>query len=739
MLIRWRFAALSIKAYAIGFIGVVALLFGAISWAMLNKISSARSDIAHSNQFAARMEISEALTQLGEEVKRVGNALSTWDETRQQLDDPGYYTYWRDNRAMDGGVMPAYVEAVELYGSQGKPLADTVATNMPQWVAGEARTVVTKQGGRGYLYFSAPIRDSHNLAQITGYAVIKLDFLAALQALHQFRYVDVGSIALVLREGESVGLGMAGRHVAYQPVNNEKLSGLLRVMSQSQYQMVMIVIVMSGLLYFALTTLVARPLHRLSQHIDTLREGGGGLMIESLDSALPVMELEKVRMSLNDYQGRLDAMHASLDQKNTELWSMAHRDPLSGVYNRRCFDEDWQLVLSVAAGHRVDVSFLLFDCDHFKPINDTYGHQVGDQVLQGIAQTLQSALRSGDRLYRLGGDEFATICLDSAPDHALEVARHCVEAVDQHDFSGLGIKEPIRISVGIAQASGLQSDDLAVLQKQADVAMYHAKRPGYGKIVVYADDMASGNAMVSNQSTSAVFEVITSGLGLEMHYQPVVSLPLREVDYYEALVRIRRGQELIMPGAIFPVVEARRLEAEFDFSVMERILADLASGLIPRGRGVSLNVSGPAIVHPRINEKLAPFEPFLKDYKLVLEITETALITQLQQASENLNRLRAVGFVVALDDFGSGYSSLGYMASMPVDVVKFDITLIHSLGQGDRHGGIVEGLALMIRNAGYDIVAEGIETEQTLDAVNRLGFTHGQGYLLGRPEAEISV
>lgn len=739
MYFRRRFATLSIKVYAIAFIGIVALLFGAISGVMLNRIASTRADIARSNQLTASTEISESLLQLGEEVKRLGHALATWDETRQQLGDPAYYTYWRDNRALESGIMPDYVKAVELYNHQGKPLADALIANMPPGVAGDASAVVVKQGGHGYLYFSTPIRDGYSPEQITGYAVIKLDFLAALQALQHFRYVDAGSIALSLNEGEGVDMALAAGNMAFKTVNNEEMISLLEAMSRFQYQIIFMILAMSALAYFALSSLVAKPLRRLSQHIDALREGGSGIMLESLDSGLPVMELEKVRLSLNDYQGRLDAMHTSLDQKNNELWTMAHRDPLSGVFNRRCFDEDWQLVLSVAAGHRVDLSFLLFDCDHFKPINDTYGHHVGDQVLQAIAQILQRTLRSGDRLYRLGGDEFATMFLDAAPDHALEVAQRCVDAVDRYDFSSLGIKEPIRISVGIAQSSGIRAEDLVTLQKQADVAMYHAKRPGYGKIVAYAEDMVSGNAMVSNQATSAVFEAIASGAGLEMHYQPVVSLPSREVDYYEALVRIRREQELIMPGTIFPVVEARRLEAEFDFSVMARILADLAAGVIPKGRGVSLNISGPAIIHPRINEKMAAFEPFLKDYKLVLEITETALITQLQRASTNLNRLRAAGFVVALDDFGSGYSSLGYMANMPVDVVKFDISLIRSLEEDDRHGGIVEGLTLMIRKAGYDIVAEGIETEQTLKAVNRLGFTHGQGYLLGRPQAEISA
>ena len=168
-----------------------------------------------------------------------------------------------------------------------------------------------------------------------------------------------------------------------------------------------------------LASLLAAPLRRLSLHIDALREGQGGLLAESFTRSLPVAELEKVRHSLNDYQNKLEQMHYSLNEKNDELWTLVHHDPLTGIYNRRRFEEDWEHVLSVSSGHRLEVSLLLFDCDHFKAINDTYGHQTGDQVIQAITHSLQNTLRHGDRLYRLGGDEFATLFLDIAPNLAL--------------------------------------------------------------------------------------------------------------------------------------------------------------------------------------------------------------------------------------------------------------------------------------------------------------------------------
>jgi len=736
---RRHFSPFSIKTYAIGFIVAVTLIFGISSLLMLNKIATTRAGIERNSQRAASAEIAQAVSQLNKEMDQLGLSLAGWDETRQQLSDPSYYVYWRDSRVAEGGILPAYVKAVELYNRQALPLAAQPLPGMPKMAAKQAQSAVTRQGGRDFIYLTLPIMDVDVRAQVFGYAVVKVDFLSALQNVQRFRFVDPASIDMSLHEGETILADMTSR-VVFRVIPNEEVSALLRFLTRYQYQSAFVVLLLSWGFYVALSSLLARPLLRLSQHIDTLRQGKGGLMLDPLGAGLSVKELEKVRNSLNDYQGQLEAMHSSLDQKNTELWTMAHHDPLTDVFNRRCFDDDWKMLRSVASGHRVEVFFMLFDCDHFKPINDTYGHQVGDQVIQAIAHVLQNTLRAGDRLYRLGGDEFAAMFLDADISQVQDVAKRCVEAVDQYDFSLLGVKEPIRISVGLSHAEGIHAENLATLQKQADVAMYFAKRPGHGKIALYTEDMArDGNAMLSNRVTSAVFEAIASGLGLEMHYQPVVDLGTHKIDYYEALVRIRFDDELIMPSAIFPVVDGRRLEAELDFAVMGKILENLRAGLIPAGSGLSLNISGPAIVHPLIMEKLVEFEPFIKDYKLVLEVTETALITQLQQASANLHRLRVAGFKVALDDFGSGYSSLGYLANMPVDVVKFDISLIRSLEQGERQGGIVESLALMIRKAGYGMVAEGIETEQALEKIRLLGFSHGQGYFLGRPAATPNI
>ena len=232
-----------------------------------------------------------------------------------------------------------------------------------------------------------------------------------------------------------------------------------------------------------------------------------------------------------------------------------------------------------------------------------------------------------------------------------------------------------------------------------------------------------------------IFNVMEGKGAIEMHYQPIINLSTGKVEYYEALLRIRDGDNLIMPSTIFPIIEQRRFESELDIIVLDRVAKDIEMGKIAAGKGVSFNVSGPGVLDPLVIEKINTLAVYLKQYTLIIEVTETALITQLHQASSILNELRQKGFRIALDDFGSGYSSLSYLSNMPVDTVKFDVSLIRQLFEGNRQSIIIENLASMVIKAGYDLVAEGVETEEILERIVELGFTRGQGFLFGRAES----
>lgn len=726
---------LSVKTYAIIFITLLATLFGVFSAVTLNKVNMVRNQVSVQHQQSARLEVVQAVLLLNQKLLQESQKFIEWNETYQQLFDPSYYDYWR-NRVFQSGILPDTVTAVELFNRAGKPISNTADASMFRQMAGTARLTVSKQGSRINGYLLRPIYDGYSKTTPSGYALIRFDFVRALIETMPFHYIDPARIGLSLDEGQIVDMDHMVGHIRYQLTADPEINQLFAMMFRERYQMAAILFVLSVALYFALMRLVAHPLQKLSQHIDSIKNNADRARLPELHQKLPILELEHVRNSFNDYQQQLDDMHHRIDEKNVELWGMAHRDSLTGAFNRRSFDDDCRMLLQHPLPSDMAVALLLFDCDYFKSINDTYGHQTGDQVLIAIANVMQSCLRGSDKLYRIGGDEFAVMFVDVDSQRSIEVANRCVAVVGQYDFSILGIKDPVRISVGIARTTELNQARFELLQKQADIAMYHAKLPGRSKVAVYNAEMeALSKSVFSNQLTNAVFNAIQTGNGLLIHYQPVICLATRQVEYYEALVRLQIADEQVLPQVIFPVVHARRLEAEFDFAVMQRIALDLANHMIPQGAGVAINISGVSVEHADFMNRIAQFKPFLANYKLVLELTETSLVTRLQQVSSVLLALREAGFVIALDDFGSGYSSLSYIANMPVDIVKFDLSMIRSLELGGRQGVVIEGLARIIAEAGYLLVAEGIETEETLATIRQIGFSHGQGYLFGAAAA----
>lgn len=727
---------ISLSRLALYFLTGVGVLLFLIGTLFFNDLTHLEQRIAASNRSLAQQELAKALSLLQQQAQTIGARIADWDEARQQITDPAYYALWRNSRAMTAGILPDSTDGIALYDLNGKGFSRDTATGetaMPAQINKSNLAVwYRKDHGHEHLYYYFPVYADSTHQQQIGFGGIKLDFIQELNTLHYFRYVDLASIKVAVHDEKLYRIGTLVDAMTYKLLPAYEINEFKSLIFRFIYGVAATVAVGALLAYMLVAILVVQPLRRLSNHIDAIRAGRDGQLSESYRGPVQVAELENVRDSLNEYQSRLEKLHNNLESKNDELWQLAHHDPLTGIYNRRSFEEDWGDLMGATADGLINTSFLLFDCDHFKPINDTYGHPVGDSVIRGIVESLHRALRDDDRLYRMGGDEFATLLHKTDIATAQIVAERCINAVNEYDFEALGIKEPVRISIGIAHAHDAVSAEL--LHAHADMAMYLAKRPGNQKIAVFRPDMANeSGAILSSAETAAVYAAINRTELLEMHYQKIVRLSDKRTMYFEALVRIRNGGKLIYPGGIFPVVEAHRLEAEFDMAVLDRIHHDVESGIIPAGTGVSINVSGVSIVTQNITDKLLSFAKFLDRYQLVVEITETALITHINHASSNLNQLRKAGFVIALDDFGSGYSSFRYLSSMPVDIVKFDISLIQNLEEGGRQGIIVENLAKLIHDAGFQLVAEGIETQATLNLVKDLGFNYAQGYFLGRP------
>jgi len=731
-----------IGIYALIMVALVMLAFLGYAGLTYSEFQRLRSDMQATSYAAARDEIGAAMDHLLSMAETEAERFAAQEEVRQQLLRQRHYPHWTEPRRKQGDLLSEAVAGAEIYGRDGQALAGSgdsavlptqIATPPPPAYVEFADDQPTL-----LVFRAVPGAFDVTQSEPRGYVGLRIRFLEALRAGRAYHYVDPQSIGFTRGTESTLNWSELQSAVRFSLRENPMGEAVSELLSGAIRNLSIILGVFVLTLVPALVLLIVRPLRAISTHIDRLKGSPGGLMLEHLPGILPIAETEKIRQSLNAYQGQLVDVHSSLEQKSQELWAMAHHDALTGAKNRRAFDEFMQNLPRTLGEADVDVTFALFDVNHFKAINDSYGHGVGDQVLKVIAGRICSVLRKGEELFRIGGDEFAVILLDCDQASALSIAERCHEKIVGYDFTQLGIREPLRISAGLANARIDDIDDLQSLQWKADVAMYRAKRPGHANVVMFNETLARGSeGLFSSWVNTAVYDAVIHGRGLLMHYQPIVDLQSGAICHYEALVRISQDDELIQPSNIFPVIEARRLEVELDRAVIRQVQADLKAGRVQPGTGVSINLSGPTLVHEQVCNWLAGFQPHLKDYRVMIEVTETALITQIGLANENLACLRGQGFEIALDDFGSGYSSVRYLASMPVDVVKFDISLIQEL-LDETQGNIVSHLAQMILESGHQLVAEGIEDAATLDAVREAGFVRGQGYLVGRPSEKAS-
>jgi diguanylate cyclase (GGDEF)-like protein len=734
-----RPATLSISQAALGFIAGLLILVSLIAGFAVYQTRAVTRSLERHSQEAAQSELAAAVQRLLSHTESRALSLANWDETRQQLVMPEYYSHWRDQRVYESGMLNGRFDRVDLYDEHGRLLAPgsakrtapgTLPAGLPQhqesgWLAYEAKMIV--------LYYAFPIYSDEHRQSLLGQGLIRLDFMPALLSQEGFHFVDVDSVRLNLKPDEALPLSSLVARLAFIARTDPDQVRFQSILSRTLFALIVLMLATGLLVFVTSNKLLVRPLQRLSKDIDAMQQGRFNPN-PSRSQSMRISELENIRRSLYDYQLQLRELHGSMEHQNREFHSQARQDALTGCHNRRAYEEDWANFRQGLKSAPQGVAFLLFDCDRFKTINDTYGHAKGDRVLTIIADALVMALRANDRLYRLGGDEFATFLSRTTPAQAKQIAQRCQNLLDASTFSDLGIVEPVGISIGIAFCGPDQLEQIDDLPKQADIAMYTAKQPGRNRIALYGEDTErASQTLVASRETSALFQALATPGMVEMHYQSIHSLPGCKVSYYEALARIRYHGELIMPAAFLPVVSSRRLETDFDLAVLHQIDADLSSGQLPPDTGVSFNLSAQSISRPEVVSLLMELSRHSARHPLMLEITETSLITQMIEVRTYLDLLRTVNYRIAMDDFGTGYSPLRYLVDLPVDVVKFDISLVNKLGEDNRAGQVVADFARMMSDAGYALVAEGVESDVVLRKVESLGIAHVQGYLLSRP------
>jgi diguanylate cyclase (GGDEF)-like protein len=412
----------------------------------------------------------------------------------------------------------------------------------------------------------------------------------------------------------------------------------------------------------------------------------------------------------------------------------AQHDPLTGLANRTLLELTVEEALRQSDEDGVSCALLLLDLDNFKNINDTLGHLAGDKLLVEVANRLLASVRPGDLVARLGGDEFALLLRDIV-EH-VEADRLASSMLDRlrTPFMLEGLRIAVEGSVGAAvypaDAGGVEG-----LLRCADVAMYRAKRRGH-TVVRY--DAAGDLQDQARLAVLAELQVAIDENQLVLYYQPKIDLASGQVVGAEALVRWQHPvRGLLGPGDFIPVVEQSSLIGAFTLHLLDRAIADCAAWQragMPTC-GVAVNVSARNLLHHELPNEVADLlvRHGLAARHLMLEVTETAMMTEAEVCEEVLSGLRAIGVRISVDDFGTGYSSLTFLQRVAVHEVKLDRAFVSHITSSASAATIVRATTDLAHGLGLSVVAEGVETEEQLRHLQVIGCDIAQGYHLGRP------
>ena len=414
---------------------------------------------------------------------------------------------------------------------------------------------------------------------------------------------------------------------------------------------------------------------------------------------------------------------------------LADHDALTGLFNRRRFVRELSHQMSYAHRYGEGGAVLFLDIDNFKDVNDTLGHQAGDELIASVAHLLGERLRETDAIARLGGDEFAVLLPRVGADEAAAVARGLMQAVRQNPLRSTGRPIALTVSVGIAPfhaGAGTTADDLLI---EADLAMYNAKEVGRDRFVFASDEQ---QARMENRLTwtGRIRKALDEDLFV-LYCQPILDLRSNEISQYELLLRMPgTSGELLLPASFLYTAERYDLIRRIDRWVISRAI-ELIGDERRAGRELRLevNVSGRSVADPElpgfIVEQLdaASIDPA----QLILEVTETAAIGNMDEARRFVARLTDIGCCFALDDFGAGFGSFYYLKYLPLDYLKIDGEFIRNLPASNTDQLILRSIVQMANGLGKKTIAEFVGDEESLQLLREHGVQYAQGYHVGRP------
>jgi len=412
-------------------------------------------------------------------------------------------------------------------------------------------------------------------------------------------------------------------------------------------------------------------------------------------------------------------------EDQTRARTASETDTLTGLANRASILRKIDRALETDRA----AALMMVDLDHFKQVNDTLGHPTGDALLKKVSERLSASLRATDRLARLGGDEFAILQTDVAQPHGAEtLAKRIVELVGR-PYVIDGHMIDIGASLGVALSGSAQ--DTATFMKQADIALYKAKRGGRGRYCFFEQSM---DAEVQERRNLEIgLRRALAFRQFELYYQPQMDLTSRAITGMEALLRWNHPERgIVAPATFIPLAEETGLIIPIGEWVIRQACDHAATW--PQPLNVAVNVSAKQLVSGKLVNTVASAlaNAGIPPERFVVEITESVLMTDTAHCVATLHALRDLGVRVSMDDFGTGYSSLSYLQSFPFHTIKIDQSFVRC-GDRAKNDGIIRAITAIGHHLGMATIAEGVETEAQLDHMLETGCGSAQGYLISRP------
>ncbi len=419
---------------------------------------------------------------------------------------------------------------------------------------------------------------------------------------------------------------------------------------------------------------------------------------------------------------------------------MAHHDALTGLPNRVLLRDRIQQAIAQAHRNGTQLAVLFLDLDRFKTINDSLGHQLGDRLLQSVASRILVCVREGDTVSRVGGDEFVIVIpgIGSASDSSAVAAKILEVLANAFHLHGNDLHVAASIGISLYPADG---SDAETLMRNADTAMYHAKDSGRGNFQFFTQHM--NIAAQQRLSLETSLRRALDEREFELHYQPLYDLRDRSVTGFEALLRWNTPDgEMVAPAQFISAAEDSGLIVPIgEWVLHEALRQSRAWQAHGRRLSVSINVSANQLARSNFVDYLRRLiaELGVDPALIELEVTESVIIEGAGDARASLYAIDALGVGIAIDDFGTGYSGLAYLKRLPIDTVKIDQSFVRDLTIDPDDKAIVTAIVAMAKSLGVDVVAEGVETEEQLEELKRLGCSRAQGFLLARPMTAAAV